>query len=109
MILPFYLYRNDLSRVFDFGVQIARQVVVVEMYVVGFFADVNTYALGCCFVVANAIICEDEIVGFAQDAHAIAFVFVAIVEDLIVLKGISMPAHGFGFIAEEYAFTAVAQ
>ena len=76
---------------------------------VGFFSDVNTYALCCCFVIANAIICEGEVVGFAQDAYAIAFVFVAVVEDLIVLKGVSVPAHGFGFIAEEDAFTAVAQ
>ena len=103
------LDRNDLSRVLDFGVEIARQVVVVEVYAVGFFADVNTYALGCCFVVANAIICEGEVVGFAQDAYAISFDFVAVVENLIVLKGVSMPAHGFGFVAEEYAFTAVAQ
>ena len=109
LIFPFYLRRNDLSRVFDFGVEIARQVVVVEVYAVGFFADVNTYALCCRFVVANAVICEDEVVGFAQDAYAIAFVFVAVVEDLIVLKGVAMPAHGFGFVAEEYAFTAVAQ
>ena len=109
LILPFCLYRNDLSRVFDFGVEIARQVVVVEVYVVGFFADVNTYALCCSFVVANAVICEGEVVGFAQDAYAIAFVFIAVVEDLIVLKGVSVPAHGFGFVAEEYAFTAVAQ
>ena len=45
---------------------------------------------------------------FAQDAYAIAFVFVAVVENLIVHKGVSMPAHGFGFVAEEDAFTAVA-
>ena len=109
MIFPFYLYRNDLSRVFDFGVEIARQVIVVEVNAIGFFADVNTYALCCCFVVANAIICEGEVVGFAQNAHAVAFVFVAVVENMIVLKGVSVPAHGFGFIAEEYAFTAVAQ
>ena len=98
-----------MSRVFDFGVEIARQVVVVEVYAVGFFADVNTYALCCCFVVANAIICEGEVVGFAQDAYAIALVFVAVVENLIILKGVAVPAHGFGFVAEEYAFTAVAQ
>ena len=76
---------------------------------IGIFADVDTYALCCCFIIANAVICEGEVVGFAQDAYAIAFIFVAIVENLIVLKGISMPAHGFGFVAEEYAFTAVAQ
>ena len=98
-----------MSRVFDFGVEIARQVVVVEVNAIGFFADVNTYALCCCFVVANAIICEGEVVGFAQDAYAISFIFVAIVENLIVFKGVAMPAHGFGFVAEEYAFTAVAQ
>ena len=79
------------------------------MYAVGFFADVNAYALCCSFVVANAIICEGEVVGFAQDAYAVAFVFVAVVEDLIVLKGVAVPTHGFGFIAEEDAFTAVAQ
>ncbi len=79
------------------------------MYAVGFFADVNTDALCCCFVIANAIICEGQVVGFAQDAYAVAFVFVAVVEYLIVLKGVSMPAHGFGFVAEEDAFTAVAQ
>ena len=78
------------------------------MYAVGFFADVYTYALCCRFVIANAVICEGEVVGFAQDAYAIAFVFVAVVENLIVFKGISVPAHGFGFVAEEYAFTAVA-
>ena len=79
------------------------------MNAIGFFADVNTYALCCCFIIANAIICEGEVVGFAQDAHAISFIFVAIVENLIVLKGVAMSAHGFGFVAEEYAFTAVAQ
>ena len=79
------------------------------MNAVGFFTDVNTDALCCCFVVANAVICEGKVVGFAQDAYAIAFVFVAVVENLVVLKGVAMPAHGFGFVAEEYAFTAVAQ
>ena len=79
------------------------------MYAVGFFADVYTYALYCGFVIANAVICEGKVVGFPQDAYAIAFVFVAVVENLIVLKGVSVPAHGFGFVAEEYAFTAVAQ
>lgn len=98
-----------MSRVFDFGVEIARQVVVIEVNAIGFFADVNANALCCCFVIANAVICEGEVVGFAQDAYAISFIFVAIVENLIVLKGVSMPAHGFGFVAEEYAFTAVAQ
>ncbi len=109
LIFPSCLDWNNLSRVFDFGVEIARQVVVVEVYAVGFFADVNANALGCCFVVANAIICEGEVMCFAQDAYAISFDFVAVVENLIVLKGVSMPAHGFGFVAEEYAFTAVAQ
>ncbi len=103
------LDRNDLSRVLDFGVEIARQVVVVEVYAVGFFADVNTYALCCCFVIANAIICEGEVVSFAQDAYTIAFIVVAVVENLIVLKGVAVPAHRFGFVAEEYAFTTVAQ
>lgn len=79
------------------------------MYAFGFFADVYTYVLCCCFVIANAVICEGEVVGFAQNAYAVAFVFVAVVENLIVLKGVSMPTHGFGFVAEEYAFTAVAQ
>ena len=79
------------------------------MNAVGFFTDVNANALCCGFVVANAVISEGEVVGFPQDSHAIAFVFVAVVEDLIVLKGVSVPAHGFGLIAEEYAFTAVAQ
>ena len=97
-----------MSRIFDFGVEIARQVVVVEVNAVGFFADVNANALCCGFGVANAVICEGEVVGFAQNAYAIAFVFVAVVEDLIVLKGVAMPAHGFGFVAEEDAFTAVA-
>lgn len=79
------------------------------MNAIGFFADVNANALCCGFIVANAVICEGEVVSFAQDAYAIAFVFVSVVEDLIVLKGVSVPAHGFGFVAEEYAFTAVAQ
>ena len=79
------------------------------MNAIGLFADVNTYALYCCFAVANAIICEGEVVGFTQNAHAISFIVVAVVENLIVLKGVAVPAHRFGFVAEEYAFTTVAQ
>ena len=59
---------------------------------IGIFADVNANALCSCFIIANAIICEGEVVGFTQDAYAISFIFVAIVENLIILKGISMSA-----------------
>lgn len=93
--------------IFHIGFEIAGQVVVVEMHLVGFFANKHPDTLVGGVLVANAVVGERKVVGFTQNANAVAFFGGAVVENDVLVKGVSVAPHGFGFISEENAFAFV--